>query len=67
MNVTVNIPKILGSIFALAVAWSTANGSIQQVINFADTLNEMAFCICAFFLSIIMFVSAVSKPSKYDK
>tara|TARA_S200002703_G_scaffold158117_1_gene167674 strand:- start:952 stop:1155 length:204 start_codon:yes stop_codon:yes gene_type:complete len=64
MNVTVNIPKILGSISALAVAWMTAQGSIQQVINFAGPLNEMAFCICALFLSIIMFASAVSKPNK---
>ena len=45
---------------ALYIAYITGTGDILNYINFADPLNEMAFCIFAIMLSVICFVCALS-------
>lgn len=63
MNVTVNIPKFLGSAFCTAIAYRIADGTLQEY--FAGPLNEMATCIMAFILACGLFITSLSKPSKH--
>ena len=49
------IKKLGYSILGLAslyIAYLTGTGDILNYINFADPLNEMAFCICCLCLGI---------------
>ena len=48
---------------ALYIAYITGTGDILNYINFADPLNEMAFCICNLMIAVFCFVSAFSNNS----
>ena len=48
---------------ALYIAYITGTGDILNYINFADQLNEFAFCICTLLMSVFCFVSAFSNNS----
>ena len=62
MNITVNIPKFLGSAFCTAIAWHIACGTFQHY--FAGPLNEMATCIVALMMAVGLFISSISKAIK---
>ena len=48
----INFKALLGAITALMTAHATATGEILNYINFADPLNEMAFCVLCLMLGI---------------
>jgi len=43
---------LLGGIAAMAIGVLTVTGHVQQVIHFADPLNEMFFAALAFIMGI---------------
>tara|TARA_Y100000389_G_scaffold169745_1_gene176232 strand:+ start:448 stop:684 length:237 start_codon:yes stop_codon:yes gene_type:complete len=49
-----NLGNLIGGILSLTVAWNTATGNILNWINFADPLNEMAFCLAATVLGTLL-------------
>ena len=57
MGKKINFKALLGAITALMVAHATATGEILNYINFADPLNEMAFCILCLVLGIGCLIS----------
>ena len=66
-NIDIHLGFLIGSITAFAVAYSTAQGTIQNYIHFADPLNEMAFCVAALFMGVICLPMAFSKSSTSSK
>ena len=62
MNISINIPKFIGSAFCTAIAYRIADGTLQQF--FAGPLNEMATCILALIMAGGLFISSISKPTK---
>jgi len=59
MNVTINIPKFLGSALCTAIAYRIADGTLQEY--FAGPLNEMATCFMALILAGGLFITSLSK------
>ena len=59
MNVTVNIPKFLGSAFCTAIAYRIADGTFQEY--FAGPLNEMFTCGLVIGAAGGLFVTSLSK------
>ena len=62
MNVTVSIPKFLGSALCIVIAYRIADGTLQEY--FAGPLNEMATCFMAFILAGGLFITSLSKVKK---
>jgi len=56
-----NIKYFLFAIAFFAIAYMTATGDILNYINFADVLNEMAFCFCALLLGILNTIMAFER------
>jgi len=48
-----NLSILIGGIFSLYIAYLTAQGTLQEYIYFADPLNEMGFCMCAFIIGVM--------------
>ena len=48
-----NLGLTVFGIFSLYVAYITATGTILNYIDFADPLNEMAFCFTCFLQGIL--------------
>ena len=48
----IDIKFLLGGIAAMGTGMLTVTGHVQQVIHFADPLNEMFFAALAFILGI---------------
>lgn len=61
MTIKVNLPLLILSLLAGAVAISTVAGSLQRVIQFQDPLNEMALALMAATLSTISLFSSIQK------
>jgi hypothetical protein len=40
-----HVPSLLGLLGSLGVAYTLASGKAQEVVHFADPINEMA-CFC---------------------
>ena len=64
MTVQINFKPLVLAILTLIIAVMTVNGTTQQVIPFADPLNEMAFAFLAFIVSIFSFTASFSKIDK---
>ncbi len=62
MNITINLPKFIGSAFFTAIAYCIADGTLQHF--FTGPLNEMATCILALMLSGGLFISSITKAKK---
>jgi len=62
MNISINLPKFLGSAFCTAIAYRIADGTLQHY--FAGPLNEMATCILCLMMAGGLFISSISKPIK---
>jgi len=62
MNISINIPKFLGSALFTIIAWYIASGTLQHY--FAGPLNEMATCILSLMMAGILFISSISKTTK---
>ena len=58
MNILKTSGFIALSLASFYIAYITGTGDILNYINFADPLNEFAFCICSLLMSIFCFVSA---------
>jgi hypothetical protein len=48
----IDIKFLLGGIAAMGIGMLTVTGHVQQVIHFADPLNEMFFAALAFIMGI---------------
>jgi len=48
----IDIKFLLGGITAMGIGMLTVTGHVQQVIHFADPLNEMFFAALAFIMGI---------------
>jgi hypothetical protein len=62
-NIDIHVGYLVSAITAFGIAYSTAQGTIQDYIHFADPLNEMAFCVAALFMGVICLPMAFSKSS----
>ena len=58
-NKVLNLVAAVG-LFALAAG--LMSGSVQEVIAFADPLNEMVMCVAALGMGIISLVGVFAKP-----
>lgn len=65
MKVTISIKHLLLGILFLALAYFTANGTVQNYIHFSGGRNEFAFLgltsILGFFLIVFSFEKPVTK------
>jgi len=52
VKTSINILNLIGAITAGLVTLSIFNGSAQEVVHFADPLNEMATAFCSLMLTI---------------
>jgi hypothetical protein len=52
MNKLKRIGSTLSGLASLYIAYITGTGDILNYINFADPLNELAFCICFLMMGI---------------
>ena len=56
-----NIKPLIVTAVSFTVATLTANGTIQNYINFADVLNEIGFFVLAFTAGIVGLFSSFEK------
>ena len=61
VKANINILNLIGAICALLVTISILNGSAQEVVHFADPVNEMATAFCSFMLTIGL---AIASPKR---
>jgi len=61
VKTNINILNLIGAIIALLVTLSIFNGTAQEVIHFADPLNEMATAFCSLLLTICMALLSFEK------
>ena len=59
MNVTINIPKFLGSALCIVIAYRIADGTLQEY--FAGPLNEMLTCGLLIGVAGGLFITSLSK------
>lgn len=52
VKTSINILNLIGAITALLVTFSIFNGTAQEVVHFADPLNEMACALMSTMLTI---------------
>jgi len=64
MTVQINFKPLVLAILTLIIAVMTVNGTTQQVIPFADPLNEMFFAFGSFMVSIFSLTASFSKIDK---
>lgn len=64
MKITLDIKPLIISILAAIIAIMTINGQVQQVIGFADPLNEMIFAFAAAMITIFSFGASVEIDKK---
>ena len=66
-NIDIHVGYLVSAITAFGIAYSTAQGTIQHYIHFADPLNEMAFCVASLFMGLICLPLAFSKNTKQSQ
>ena len=54
-----NLGRIATGVGLVQVAKLTATGEILNYIDFADPLNEMAFCLASFSLGVVLIYMGV--------
>jgi len=52
-------------IFFLLIGVFTATGDVQQVIHFADPINELAFCVLSLTLAVLLLIASI--PDKENR
>ena len=55
------ILNLLGAVGSFGLAVGLMNGSVQQVVNFADPINEMAVCVLSLMMGVGFIVSLFNK------
>ena len=53
--------NVLGAVGSFGLAVGLMNGSVQQVVSFADPLNEMVMCIAALMMGSLFMIALFSK------
>jgi hypothetical protein len=66
-NIDIHLGYCIAAIASFAIAWGTAQGTVQEYIHFADPLNEMAFCFAAICMGVICLPLAFSRNSNSSK
>lgn len=61
VKANINILNLIGAIIALLVTISILNGTAQEVVHFADPLNEMATAFCSLMLTIGLAISSFER------
>jgi len=61
VKANINCLNLIGAITALLVSISILNGSAQQVVYFADPLNEMATACCSLMLTIGLAIASFKR------
>jgi mannose/fructose/N-acetylgalactosamine-specific phosphotransferase system component IID len=64
MKVQLNILPFIGALAAMFVTFSIMNGTAQEVVHFADPLNEMATAFLTLMLTLIGFVMSFESIKK---
>lgn len=53
--------NVLGAVGSFGLAVGLMNGSVQQVVSFADPINEMAVCVLSLMMGVGFIVSFFNK------
>jgi hypothetical protein len=61
-----NFKSILVGILGIVIGIGTMTGHVQEVIKFADPLNEMFFCVMSFLIGVMGFMSINFKLVKNE-
>ena len=64
MKITINILPAIGSVIAFGATYSLLTGSVQTVIPFNGTLNEMATTMLAFLIGAGLLICSFEKINK---
>ena len=55
------ILNLLGAVGSFGLAVGLMNGSVQQVVSFADPLNEMVMCVAALMMGSLFMIALFNK------
>lgn len=55
------ILNLLGAVGSFGLAVGLMNGSVQEVVSFADPLNEMVMCVAALMMGSMFMIALFSK------
>jgi hypothetical protein len=53
--------NVLGAVGSFGLAVGLMNGSVQEVVSFADPLNEMVMCVAALMMGSLFMIVLFSK------
>jgi len=53
--------NVLGAVGSFGLAVGLMNGSVQQVVSFADPLNEMVMCVAALMMGSLFMIALFNK------
>jgi hypothetical protein len=67
MKITINILPAIGSVITFGATYSLLTGSLQKLVPFAASLNEVATTICTFIMGLMCLYCAFDSPTKINK